>query len=153
MRRKEQEITDKAAIEAIIHRASVCRLGMSKGDEPYVVPLCFGYEDNALYFHSAREGKKIDILRENSRVCFELDVDPEIKESNRACKWGIRYLSVIGYGKASLIEDQELKQKMLSVIMAHYSNRSFSFEEGAVKKALVIRVDIESMTGKRSGSS
>ena len=151
MRRKEKEITEKAAMEAIIRRASVCRLAMTKGDEPYVLPLCFGYQDNTLYFHSARQGKKIDILRENSNVCFEFDVDHEIMEADRACGWGMKYLSVVGYGKASFIDEPELKRKMLSVIMANYSGKSFAYQEGAVAETLIIRVDIERMTGKRSG--
>ena len=67
MRRKEKEIVEKSEIEAVISKASVCRLGMAEEGMPYVVPLCFGYENNTLYFHSAKEGKKVDILKKNNR--------------------------------------------------------------------------------------
>ena len=81
MRRKEKEITDKTAIESIILRSSVCRLALSEDNHPYIVPLCFGYKDNTLYFHSALEGKKLDIMKNNNNVCFEFDIDYQIVEA------------------------------------------------------------------------
>ncbi|MBU3917342.1 pyridoxamine 5'-phosphate oxidase family protein, partial [bacterium] len=71
MRRKEKEITDKAIIDSIINDSKVCRLGLSDDNRPYVVPLCFGYENDTLYFHSAHKGMKLDILKKNKQVCFE----------------------------------------------------------------------------------
>ncbi len=100
MRRNEKEITDNSAIEAIINQSIVCRLGLSDGNMPYIVPLCFGYKDNTLYFHGALEGKKIDILRKNQNVCFEFDVDAEVVEKEKACSWGMKCQSMIGFGKA-----------------------------------------------------
>ena len=67
MRRKDCEITDRAEIEAILKKALVCRIGLADGGEPYIVPLSFGYEDGAVYLHSAVEGKKIAMLQKNSR--------------------------------------------------------------------------------------
>ena len=69
---------DKGAIESIIRRASVCRVGMSADGQPYVVPVCFGYDDGTLYFHSSTTGRKLDVLRKNNAVCVEFDVDREI---------------------------------------------------------------------------
>jgi len=80
MRKKEKEITDKTEIESIILRSSVCRLALSEDNQPYIIPLCFGYEENTLYFHSALEGKKLGILRSNNKVCFEFDSDHRIVE-------------------------------------------------------------------------
>lgn len=78
MRRKDREIVDRESMESVIRRASVCHLGMCEGESPYIVPLCFGYYDGVLYFHSAREGRKLDALRRNGRVCFEISVDQGI---------------------------------------------------------------------------
>ena len=78
MRKKEREITDIGEIEKIIRKATVCRLGLALNDVPYVVPLSFGYADKTLYLHGAKEGKKLDIIRQNNRVCFEVDVDSEV---------------------------------------------------------------------------
>ncbi len=150
MRRKKQEITDKKEIEAIIRKSLVCRLAMSDEGTPYIVPLCFGYHDNTLYFHSAREGKKVDILKKNNQVCFEFDVDCEIRQGEKACKWGIDYRSVIGFGKASYIEDPEAKNKALGILMGQYGEGPFEFPIDTVAKTLIIKVDITSMTGKRA---
>ena len=151
MRRKEKEITDKAEMEWIIHSSSVCRLALSENDRPYIVPLCFGYKDNTLYFHSGQKGKKLDILRKNPHVCLEFDIDHEVVKAEKACEWSMKYRSVVGYGKGSVIDDVKSKQKALHIIMQHYSNLSFEYPEAMIQKTLIIKVEIESMTGKKSG--
>ncbi len=151
MRKKDKEIKDITALEEILKSASVCRLGMCDGDRPYVVPFCFGYEDNALYFHCASEGKKLEMLRKNNNVCFEIDIDCEVVKADRACDWGMKYKSVIGFGKAVFVEDAESKRKALDVIMQQYSEGTFEYSEKAFKNTTIIKVEIESMTGKQSG--
>ncbi len=151
MRRKEKEMTDKTAMESIILRSSVCRLAFSEEDRPYIVPLCFGYKDDILYFHSAREGRKLDILRKNNKVCFEFDIDNEIVEADDACAWGMKFQSVIGFGRGSIIDDIESKHKALNIIVQQYSRNSYEYPDKAVKKIVVIKVEIEHMTGKKSG--
>jgi nitroimidazol reductase NimA-like FMN-containing flavoprotein (pyridoxamine 5'-phosphate oxidase superfamily) len=150
MRRKEKEITGRAEIEAIIKKALVCRLAMVDENEPYIVPLCFGFRENTIYFHSAIHGKKLDILRKNSRICFEFDADCEICSSEKACDFSMRYSSVIGFGKATFVEQPEAKRDALDVIMAHYADNKFTYTDPVIEKIAVIKVDIDSMTGKAS---
>ncbi len=150
MRRSEKEITDQSIMEAIINASLVCRLALSDGNQPYIVPLCFGYQNRTLYFHSAREGKKIDILKKNNRICFEFDANSEIIEADKACNWGMKYQSVIGFGRAVLVENIEEKQKALNIIMDHYSDRDFQFTDKAIGKIAVIKIEIQGMTGKHS---
>ena len=151
MRRKDKEISDESDIKAIIKKAVVCRLGMVNGNKPYIVPLCFGYQGNALYFHGALKGQKIDCLRNNPNVCFEFDLIAEPKESEEPCSWSMNYQSVIGFGKAVFVEDSDEKHKALSIIMAQYSEKQFEFPENKIKATIIIKVEIESMTGKQSG--
>ncbi len=151
MRRKEKETIDRAAIDAVILRSRVCRLGMTCDNIPYVVPLCFGYEKNTLYLHSAREGKKIDILKKNNSVCFEFDLDHQVLESGEACEWEMKYRSVIGFGKALFIDDPESKQKALDIIMRQYSDHEHEYTERALTNTAVIKIHIEEMRGKESG--
>ena len=150
MRRKDKEITEKSEIESIIRNALVCRLGLTDNGTPYIVPLCFGYKDNRLYFHSAKVGRKIEILKRNSEVCFEFDDNVEVQAAKAACDWGMKYRSVIGYGRASFVEDPEEKRNALDVIMAQYADGAFEYSEKEFRKALVIKVEIESITGKKS---
>jgi nitroimidazol reductase NimA-like FMN-containing flavoprotein (pyridoxamine 5'-phosphate oxidase superfamily) len=150
MRRKDLEMTDRAEIDAIIGEATVCRLGMCDGDQPYVVPMSFGYRDNRLYFHSAVDGRKLAVLARNSKVCFEMDVGAEVTRGDDACSFGMKYRSVIGFGTAQVIENPSEKVAALDVIVAHYSGRPEEYPEALLNVMKVIRVDIESMTGKRS---
>jgi nitroimidazol reductase NimA-like FMN-containing flavoprotein (pyridoxamine 5'-phosphate oxidase superfamily) len=148
--KQEKEIFKISAIEAIIKKALVCRLGLSDEENPYIVPLSFGYQDKTLYFHSAAKGKKIDIMRKNPRVCFEIDINSEIIKAEDECKWGMRYQSVIGYGKAVLLQSADEKRRALKIIMSQYSDRQYHFIDKEIQKTAVIKVEIEDMTGRQS---
>jgi nitroimidazol reductase NimA-like FMN-containing flavoprotein (pyridoxamine 5'-phosphate oxidase superfamily) len=147
----KQLVEDSATIESIIRRATVCRIGLADGGQPYVVPVCFGYADGVLYFHSSSRGKKMDILRQNGAVCVEFDVDQELVEADSACKWGIKYRSVIGFGEAHFIEDLEGKRQALDVIMAHYGGQPGDYAEATLQKTAVVRVEIARMTARVVG--
>jgi len=150
MRRSDKEITDRKAIEDIILRSKVCKLAMCEENMPYIVPLCFGFKNNTLYFHSAPKGKKIEILKKNPNVCFEFEILTQIIKSAKACKWGMRYRSVIGFGKAGFITDDDLKRQAFDIIMNQYADGSFIYEDALLKSVVIINVEIQSMTGKQS---
>jgi nitroimidazol reductase NimA-like FMN-containing flavoprotein (pyridoxamine 5'-phosphate oxidase superfamily) len=151
MRRAEREIKDRGTIEEILRTATVCRLAVCQDDVPYVVPLSFGYEGNYLYFHSAPEGRKIETIRANPKVCFEVDIDHELVPGKTSCGWTARYRSVIGFGQARLLEDATQKRRALDVILAHYGQGPYEYPQRAIDKVAVIEVEIESVTGKQSG--
>ena len=150
MRRKELEITERAGIEAIIAKATVCRLAMCDGDRPYIVALSFGYSDNSFYFHCATEGKKLDILATNNRVCLQLDADVKVERGDTACDFGVKYESVIAYGTATILDDPSEKTEALDILVQHYSASPEEYPEALVNATKVIKVEIESMTAKKS---
>lgn len=151
MRRKEKEITDRATLDEIIKESRVCRLGLTDGDQPYIVPLNFGYQAPYLYFHCATEGRKLDLIKQNPKVCFEFDELIRLKKDRNACEWGAEYRSIIGEGVAEIVNDDEEKRKGLARIMAQYSGREFEFPSDALERTCVIRVTIREMTGKAAG--
>jgi nitroimidazol reductase NimA-like FMN-containing flavoprotein (pyridoxamine 5'-phosphate oxidase superfamily) len=149
MRRKDRLITDKNTIDGIIGRCRVCRLGMCDEGQPYIVPLSFGYDGQFLYFHAAREGRKVDILKRNNRVCFEFDIPGEVVTGDQACNWSINYESVIGSGAAEIMEDAAAKETALNCVMRQYSGAAdWTFAGEALDKTLVIRVGIREISGK-----
>jgi len=148
MRRKEKEIKELAGIEEVIREAQVCRLGMSVDGKPYVVPLNFGYADQTVYIHCAKEGRKLDMIESNPKVCFEVDQDLGIEPADKACKFGFKFKSVIGFGKASILRDHDQKAEALKIIMAHYSDEEFSFTEEETRRVHVIKVELDEITGK-----
>jgi uncharacterized protein len=151
MRRKDKEITGKKEIRSIIEKAQVCRLAMTQGAKPYLVPLCFGITGNTLYFHCAREGKKLNIIKKNPHVCFEFETGVELVPSEIACKIGMKFQSVIGFGRARIVEDKKEKLKGLCAIVRHYSKARCEFPPELLEKTLIFRVEINKMTGKKSG--
>ena len=149
MRRKDREISDLGEIESIIQRADICRLAFCDRGKPYVVPLCFGYRRGALYFHSAREGRKLDMIRNNCLVCFEMDIDQELIRSIDRCS--MRYRSVIGSGLARIVEERDVMAEALDLIMRHYRQEPFIYSEETLESTVIIKVEIEELTGKACG--
>lgn len=144
------EILDPKKIESIIFKAKVCRLGLVDGNRPYVVPLSFGYHENALYFHTGKKGRKMAILKKNNRVCFEMEVDLEIVPADNPCKWNMYYKSVVGFGRAVILDEPVEKIKALDVIVKHYGGEVTAYDEKRVNGLAVIKVAIDSMKGKES---
>jgi hypothetical protein len=151
VRRKEKEIGDRAGIEAVIHEAKVCRMGMCDGRAPYVVPLCFGYAAETFYFHCAAEGRKLEILAKNPDVCLELESWVALKPGENACAWGMSYRSVMAFGQVERVESPEGKRRALDLIMARYAPGTFDYPEAALAKTVILQVRVQRMTGKRSG--
>lgn len=153
MRRKDREITDETAIRAILDKARVLHLAMIDGDRPYVVPLHYGYTlaDGrlTLYLHSAKEGRKLDVLRKNDRVAFvmETDVSP-VSGGELPCKYGAAYASVMGEGTAAILTDPEEKAAALAILMHTQTGREFSFTPDMTDSVAIIRIDAASFTAK-----
>lgn len=150
MRRSEREITERPLIDAIISSAEVCRLGLVDDGEPYVVPMSFGYRAGTLYFHSAREGRKARLLMQSPRVCVEFDKVNGVVTGEAACDWGVRFESVIVFGRVRLIEDVSEKRAALDTIMTQYSGvqSGFAYAEPALNATLVFAVTPAEVTGK-----
>jgi nitroimidazol reductase NimA-like FMN-containing flavoprotein (pyridoxamine 5'-phosphate oxidase superfamily) len=151
MRRKDKEITDKKVLEEIIAKATICRIGLSVDGKPYVFPVNYGYDGESLYFHSAQQGQKIEMIKKNPCVCFQMDTDVEIVPATKACDWSIKYRSVIGYGKAEFLLRLPEKRNALSAIMSHYSGRDYVFSEESLASVCIVRIHIEKLSGKKSG--
>jgi nitroimidazol reductase NimA-like FMN-containing flavoprotein (pyridoxamine 5'-phosphate oxidase superfamily) len=151
MRRADKEITDRNIIDSVLRKSLVCRIAMYDGEMPYVVPLSFGYDGKNIYLHSAKDGRKIDILKRNPNLCFEFETECEVLPAERACSFTMRYRSVIGYGNACFLEDSEEKIAAMRIIMRHYTDKTFAFTEKDVENIAVIRIDIKEITGKQSG--
>ncbi len=150
MRRRDREITDIKEIEKILENAFVCHLGLVDGDRPYVVPMNYAYHGGAIYIHCASKGRKLDILAKNNKVCFEMEFTPGtiVENGDQPCEWGTKFRSVIGNGRAVILETNEEKTAGLNIIVGRFSDGKFAFPEHEVLATTVIRIDIEDMTGK-----
>lgn len=151
MRRKDREITNRAEIDALIHASRVMHLGLSDDNVPFVVPVFYAYDGAALYFHSAKTGTKIKILKNNSLVCFEISADYSIIEDEVACDFEASHRTVIGFGRASFVEDEADKIAALNRIVARFTDKAFTYPAGNLKTTAVLRIDIESVKGKKHG--
>ncbi len=154
MRRKDRELTEREDLLRIIHACKVCRIAMADRDRPYIVPMNFGYEFYGdalhLFFHCANEGRKIDILRANNHVCFEMDCAHRLVEGDIACRYGYSYASMIGSGQVEFVEDPGRKVHALSKIMHHQTGKGeFEFDDGMVKAVTVFEIVSEEYSGKR----
>lgn len=151
MRRADKALTARGEIDAIVRGSQVCRLALAKDNEPYLVPVSFGYDGEAIYLHTAPTGRKIDLFLANPRVCFEFERNVEVRaDPALACKWTMRYESVIGWGTIAEVTDPAGKERALHAIMRQYSGRDWTFEPAAVARVRTWRIAIDKVTGKRS---
>lgn len=151
MRRKDREITDRLEIDTIIFSAHIMHLALSDNNIPFLVPLFYAYDGTALYFHSSRAGTKIEIIRRNNNVCFEISVDHGIIESGSPCDFEAKHRTVIGVGKAVFVENEAEKIKALDLIVANLSDKKFEYPKANLNRTAVIRIDIDSVKGKKHG--
>ncbi len=156
MRRKDREITGRENIEPILQACKVCRVAMTGTDGwPYVIPMNFGYtwdEDGlTLYFHGGVKGKKIDSLKADSRVCFEMDCEEGLTgEGDLACRYSYAFSSIVGYGKVEFAEDNDEKRQGFDVIMQHQTGRTgWTYTDAALSVTEVMRVRAESFEASR----
>lgn len=153
MRRKDKEVTDQGKIQEIISACHCCRLGMVDNGRVYIVPLNFGYTKEegkyTFYFHGAKSGKKIDLMKGNPCVGFEMDTNYQLKEDECACEYSARFQSVIGSGKVTFIEDISEKIHALNVIMEHNTGKGdWEFSDKMVNATCVFRLDVEELACK-----
>lgn len=150
--KRESRVTDPTEIIRILDTAKVLHLGLAVDDEPYVVPMNYGYtmEDGrlTLYLHSAVKGKKLDMLQANSKVFFEIDCDRMPFEGRVPCQYGMVYSSVMGRGSAAIVEDVEEKMQAMSILMKTQTGKDFTFNERLVSIVTVIRIDVTEYTAK-----
>ena len=150
--KRELQITDHGQILKILDTARVLHLGLCAGDEPYVVPMNYGYtEENGrlvLYLHSAVRGKKLDMIRANPKVFFELCCDLTPFEGKVPCQYGLAYSSLMGRGVATVVEDVEEKKKAMTILMKTQTGKDFTFEDRLVSIVAVIRVDVSEYMAK-----
>ncbi len=152
MTKRELQITDEGQIREILDTAKVLHLGLCVDNEPYVVPMNYGYtmEDGKLvfYLHSAVQGKKLDMIRANPKVFVELDCDRNPFEGEKPCQYGLSYSSVMGRGQAKIIENVEEKIEAMKLLMKTQTRKDFEFNERLVSIVAVIRIDVEEFTAK-----
>ena len=152
MTKRELQITDPDQIKEILDTARVLHLRLAVDNEPYVVPMNYGYsiEDGklVLYLHSALRGKKLDMIRANPNVFFSLECGLTPFEGQVACQYGVAYSSVMGRGIARLVEDVEEKKKAMSILMKTQTGKDFTFEDRLVSIVAVIRIDVSEYTAK-----
>ena len=152
MTKRERQVTEGSQILHILDTAKILHLGLCSGNMPYVVPMNYGYTMEqgklTLYLHSAVRGKKLDMIRENPNVFFEMNCDLIPFEGPVPCRYGLSYSSLMGQGQARIVEDSEEKQEAMTILMKTQSGKDFSFNEKLVSIVSVIRIDVTEYTAK-----
>ena len=153
MRRKDREVTDPVKIREIITACDCCRLGLWDKERAYVVPMDFGFAEKdgryAFYFHSEKEGRKIDLLRRNGWAALEMDCGHAWVTGPRACEYTARFQCVMGGGPVSLLETAEEKRAGLNAILGRMDGKDqWEMGEAALEGVCVFRLDVEELTCK-----
>ena len=153
MRRQDKVVTDIDVLHDVIRKAQVCRIAMVDGDTPYMVPMNFGFDGSYLYFHAAKQGQKLDILRKNPKVCVEFEQGVTLVQGKKPCVYGFHYLTVICHGQVEFLNVLEEKRWALHQIITQYEPdwQRYNFNAGEVASIVLFKVRIDDIIGKASG--
>ena len=152
MRRKDREITNFNEMIEIIKKCDSCVLALNDEGFPYLVPMNFGMdiEDGQiyLYFHCAKEGRKLELIQKDNRASFEMDCEHKLvlQEEEMECSMG--YASVIGQGTIEFVAEED-KFDALKILIGQYRSRDFKFDTGMLGVTTVLKMKVLNMTGKR----
>lgn len=151
MQRQEKEITTRSEIDAVIERCLICHLAFAVENTPYVIPVCFGYDGRYLYIHTAREGKKIDMIRRNPRISFAMETGLRLLAApSKPCKWSFAFESVVGVGRIDELTETEDQIHGLALMVKHYAHDRQMPSPTPGPGMRVWRIQIDELTGKRS---
>lgn len=158
MRRKEREVSERSKILEIMEKCSICSLAFNDGEYPYVVPVNFAYRDTPqaveVYFHGANEGKKIDLIKKEGKVAFNMHCDTRVVIGKTICGSTREYESVSGAGKVEILTDDKEKELGLRLIVAHLGdNRQDEFDASRFARIAVCRLTVQHVCGKVSTRS
>lgn len=151
MRRKDREITDPQKKHEIIRKCEVIRIALFDEEFPYIVPLNFGYlkEKRVFYLHCADEGKKINLIKKNNKVAFELDMDLKLDISENSCHCTMKYKSIQGTGKIFIVEDDDEKNLGLNLIIQQYRPQLKAIDfTNELNSVVVLKLEMDTLTCK-----
>lgn len=153
MRRKDRELKTKEELIDVLNEGNAIQIAFINGYEPYIVTLNYGYSWNAdtikLYFHSAPEGRKINCIKSNPRVCFTISICNPIIQGEKACNYGMKYQSVVGYGTMRIVENDDERIRGLNLLMKQYTGKdSWNYDDDMLKRTMVSCLEVEKISGK-----
>ena len=152
MRRLDKEIKDPAILNEILYQSQVVRIAFSIDNIPHIIPLSYGYKNNKLFIHSATQGSKIEMIKQNDYICFEMELFSEVVKDKLACNWTTKYRSIIGWGRISIVNKTKEKIDGLNVIMEKYGERhNHTYHERSLENMVLLIIEIDHFTGKQSG--
>lgn len=155
MRRTDRELKTKEELLDVLKTGKIIQIAFIDKDEPYIVTMNYGFlwdSDDKIrfYLHSANEGRKITIIKKNPKVCFSISICDPFVAGEKACNYGMKYRSIVGYGKMRIVNDNDERISGLNFLMEQYTGKSdWNYDEEMLKKTTVSCLEVEQISGKR----
>lgn len=153
MRRKDRELDSIDQVTDVLKCGKIAQIAFVDNCQPYIITMNYGYvvTENKirLYFHSANEGRKIECIKNNPYVCFTVALCDSLGTGEKACNYGMKYRSVVGYGNIRIVEDKDERITGLDLLMKQYTGKGdWDYEEEMLKRTTVFCIDVDAITGK-----
>jgi nitroimidazol reductase NimA-like FMN-containing flavoprotein (pyridoxamine 5'-phosphate oxidase superfamily) len=155
IRRDDRAITDDAEIAELLRQANVCRIATSVSDQPFISANTFWYDGERIFFHTATEGRTLTNIRQNPRVCLEVDWHGRWLPAKTAMAFSVEFTGVVVFGQARLLENDTEKKRALQGLLDKYfpdlkpgaDYRPITPEE--LELTAVFAVDVDAWSAKR----
>lgn len=146
MYKSDRRVTDKHHIEAIFKLSIVCRVAFNNFPAPYIIPMDYGYHENKLYFHTANQGFKLDLIKKNNNVGFEIENKIKMVQGENGTT--LKYQSLVGEGIIKVIEDDEEKQLALKHLIEHHGGVFHRHTKESLANVTMLVLDITKLSAK-----
>ena len=154
MLKAKLEVTDREKISDFLKNNRVVRLAFNTDSAPYIVPMNYGFEYNdgelVLFLHCATQGRKIELIKKDPYIGFEIDATINTVTADVACRFSIKYESIIGTGHICITDDAE-KVNCLNKIMLQFSGKEkWDYDEKFLKRTSTLKLIVDDFTMKKN---
>lgn len=153
MRHKDRQISDKAELESTLEKGQVITLCLMDGQEPYLVPLNYGYADGKIFFHSGKAGRKVEVLARNNKVKALVVLDAELymsENNNQACSMSSRFKSIMIDGEVELLSDPASARQGMLALLKQSKAGHLELPENKMRTVNIYCLHIKDMVGKKN---
>lgn len=143
-------LSDRQKAELLLATADYCTLAAPDDNGIYLVPISFGYNDGRIYIHSGKHGHKLEVFQDGTSVSLSIQHAVEVVPASTPCKYTTHYMSLLGKGTITRLEDPEQVKAGLNIIVSHYGAQPMTYALADLDRIFVYQIKLESVSFKQS---
>ncbi len=139
--------SDSDAIGAILASGLYIVLAITRCDgPPHLVSMNYGHHDGCIYLHSGLSGSKVTAWTATPQVSFTVVSNTELVTGATACRWSMRFRSLVGQGRIERVTDPAECLLGLDALMRHYGSEVNTYDSRVMEQTAIWRLTVEQIS-------